>query len=171
MIDVDGIVALALLMFWIWALLDCIATDSALCRNLPKFGWIVLVLILPDIGALAWLLLGRPERANWRPGSTDYAKPRRPVGLEDSPRYDAAPTISDRRSEELNRELERWEREQRSLTAPSAPNVQPSAQPDLDGWQQQLDAREATLRRAELERRQRELDRRELEQRERDLEP
>ena len=110
MIDVEGIVALALFVFWIWALLDCIATDAALCRNLPKMMWIVLVLILPDIGALAWLLLGRPERANWRPGSTDYAKPRRPVGLEDSPRYSASPTISDRRSEDLNRELERWER-------------------------------------------------------------
>ena len=76
-------------MFWIWALLDCIATDSAMCRNLPKPMWIILILILPDIGALVWLLLGRPERASWRPGSTDYAAPRRPVGLEDSPRYSA----------------------------------------------------------------------------------
>jgi hypothetical protein len=170
MIDAEGIVALALFVFWIWALLDCIATDSALCRNLPKMVWIVLVLILPDIGALAWLLLGRPERANWRPGSTDYAKPRRPVGVEDSPRYSAAPTISDRRSEELNRELERWEREQQAQAARSAADV-PRAQHDLDAWQQQLDEREAKLRRAELEARQRDLDARELEQRERDLDP
>jgi hypothetical protein len=171
MIDAEGLVALALFVFWIWALLDCIATDSALCRNLPKMMWIVLVLILPDIGALAWLLLGRPERANWRPGSTDYAKPRRPVGLEDSPRYSASPTISDRRSEELNRELERWEREQRAQAAPSAADVPPRTQDELDAWQQQLDEREAKLRRAELEARQRDLDARELEQRERDLDP
>jgi len=169
MIDVEGIVALALFVFWIWALLDCIATDSALCRNLPKMMWIVVVLILPDIGSLAWLLLGRPERANWRPGSTDYAKPRRPVGLEDSPNYSAAPIISDRRSEELNRELERWEREQRTRAARSAADEPPSAHDDLDAWQQQLDEREAKLRRAELEARQRDLDERELQQRERDL--
>src|ERR1700733_1039052 len=111
MIDVDGLAAIALLMFWVWALLDCIATDSAMCRNLPKPMWILLVLILPDIGALAWVLLGRPEKAHWRPGSTDYAKPRRPVGLEDSPRYSADPIVSDRRSRELDRELEEWERE------------------------------------------------------------
>ena len=164
-------------MFWIWALLDCIATDSAMCRNLPKPMWIILVLILPDIGALVWLLLGRPERASWRPGSTDYAAPRRPVGLEDSPRYSASPNISDRRSEELNLELERWEREQKERALPTSPSpsaTSPSpaaapAHPDLDAWQQQLDEREAEIRRRELEMRQRELDERELEQRDRDL--
>jgi len=170
MIDVDGIAAVALFMFWIWALLDCIATDSALCRNLPKSMWVILVLILPDIGALAWVLLGRPEKATWRPGSTDYAKPRRPVGLEDSPRYDSAATISDRRSAELDRELERWENEQRSLRAAGAADpTTPASTSDLDAWQRQLDEREAKIRERELEIRQRELDQRELEQRERDL--
>lgn len=113
MIDVEGIVAVAFLLFWIWALLDCIATDSAMVRNLPKLAWIILVLILPAIGALAWLLLGRPEKADWRPGSSDYASPRRPVGVEDSPRYSATPNMTDRRSRELDAELERWERRQR----------------------------------------------------------
>jgi len=176
MFDLDALAAVVLFMFWIWALLDCIATDSALCRNLPKPMWIILVLILPDIGALAWVLLGRPERASWRPGSTDYSAPRRPVGLEDSPRYSASPTISDRRSEELNQELERWEREQKERAQkeaahPSASATAPAAsQPDdLDEWQRKLDEREAALRRRELELRQRELDQRELQQRERDL--
>ena len=166
MIDAEGLVAVALLGFWIWALLDCIATDSALCRNLPKLMWLVLVLILPDIGAIAWLLLGRPERASWRPGSTDYSAPRRPVGLEDSPHYGASPSISDRRSRELDAELDRWEREHRAHPASSS-----ATRPELDAWQRQLDEREAALRRRELEARQRELDRRELEQRERDIEP
>lgn len=176
MIDLDALVAAALFMFWIWALLDCIATDAAMCRNLPKPMWIILVLILPDIGALVWLLLGRPEKASWRPGSTDYATPRRPVGVEDSPRYSASPSISDRRSEELNRELERWEREQNEREQPAIPSPASSpapasaaAPPDLDAWQRQLDEREAEIRRRELEVRQRELDQRELEQRERDL--
>ena len=105
MIDAEGLVAVALFLFWIWALLDCIATDSALCRNLPKPMWIILVLILPDIGALIWLLLGRPEKADWRPGSADYAAPRRPVGVEDSPRYPTNPSVTDRRSEELDKRL------------------------------------------------------------------
>jgi len=157
MIDVEGLAAIALFMFWIWALLDCIATDSAMCRNLPKSMWVILVLFLPDIGALAWLLLGRPEKASWRPGSVDYASPRRPVGPEDAPRYSPTPIITDRRSQELDDELERWEREKDAKS------------PELDKLQEELDQREADLRRRELELRQRELDQRELEQREREL--
>jgi len=162
MIDVEGIAAVALFLFWIWALLDCIATDSSMCRNLPKPMWIILVLILPDIGALIWLLLGRPEKADWRPGSTDYSAPRRPIGLEDSPRYSANPSVTDRRSAELDAELDAWQREQAAKAA--APHA------ELDEWESKLNEREAELRRRELEVRQRELDQRELEQRERDLE-
>ena len=57
--ETGGLVALVLILFWVWALLDCISTDSALCRNLPKGVWLIIVLLLPDIGSLAWLLLGR----------------------------------------------------------------------------------------------------------------
>ena len=170
--DAEGIVFVALFLFWIWALLDCIATDSAMCRNLPKPVWIILVLFLADIGALAWLLLGRPEKASWRPGSTDYSEPRRPIALEDSPRYSATPSVTDRRSAELDRELDRWQREQdaKAAATPSGPTSPADGpHPELDAWQAKLDQREADLRRRELEIRQRELDQRELEQREREL--
>jgi hypothetical protein len=137
-----GVVALLLLGFWIWALLDCIATDAGLCRNLPKGVWLIIVLLLPDIGSLAWLLLGRPEKAHWRPGSTDYRAPRRPVGLEDHPRYTAAAGVTDRKSAELDAALDRWEADKgRDREA-------------------ELDRREAEVRRRELELRERELERR-----------
>jgi hypothetical protein len=113
MFSLGSVVGIALLLFWIWALLDCIATDAAQCRNLPKVFWIVLIVIIPDIGALVWVLLGRPERTDRHSGSSDYAAPRRPVGAEDSPQYETNPIITDRRSRELDLELERWEREQR----------------------------------------------------------
>lgn len=108
----NSLVVLLFFGFWIWALLDVISTDGSMCRNLPKLMWIILVVILGPIGALIWLLLGRPSKADWRPGSTDYAAPRRPAGPEDSPRYSPTPIITDRRSAELDKELERWEREQ-----------------------------------------------------------
>jgi len=148
-----GIVALALLLLWIWAIFDCIATDSALCRNLPKGVWLIIVLILPDIGSIAWLLLGRPERASWRPGSSDYSKPRRPVGLEDHPRYSAAAGVTDRRSKELDAQLEQWE---------SARSVEPPKErAELDKWEAELNRRESELRRRELEQRERDIERRE----------
>ena len=85
-----------LLVFWAWAVLDCISTDSILVRNLPKTTWLLLVLFVPTIGAVAWLLLGRPEHAgvslggqrSWlyeqRPPSGGATKPA-PLGIEDDP--------------------------------------------------------------------------------------
>ncbi|MSO78518.1 MAG: PLDc_N domain-containing protein [Acidimicrobiia bacterium] len=111
MLAAEGLVGLVLFLFWVWAIFDCISTDAASCRNLPKGMWLILVLILPDIGALAWLIIGRPERAGWRPGSTDYSRPG-PLGLEDHPRSGASLEITDRQSAELDRKLQDWEREQ-----------------------------------------------------------
>ena len=144
MIEADGLVLLALFAFWIWALLDVVATESELCRNLPKGIWLILVLILPDIGSLAWLLLGRPEKGSWKPGSTDYSAPRRPIAYEDHPRYSAQPEITDRRSQELDRRLDDWEAEQRSKQA------------DLDRRETELRERELSLREREIEKRERE---------------
>jgi hypothetical protein len=145
-VEAGGIVALLLLAFWIWAILDVIATDSALCRNLPKGVWLLLVLVLADIGSIAWLLLGRPERGSWKPGSTDYSAPRRPVGYEDEPGYSATPEITDRRSAELDRRLDEWEAEQRAKRA------------ELDRQEAELRERELALRERELEQRERDID-------------
>lgn len=137
--ELGGLVFLLVLAFWVWALLDVIATEAELCRNLPKGVWLILVLILSDIGALAWVLLGRPEKGSWRPGSTDFSKPRRAVGYEDDPRYSSTPTITDRRSAELDQQLDAWEAEQRAKHA------------DLDRRETELRERELALRELELE--------------------
>jgi hypothetical protein len=71
------IFSLALTLF---ALFDVIATDSSLCRNLPKELWILLVIFLPTMGAVAWLLLGRPEKTRFYPGDTRYEHHRVPAG-------------------------------------------------------------------------------------------
>jgi hypothetical protein len=145
-IEADGLVLLVLFAFWIWALLDVIATESELCRNLPKGIWLILVLILPDIGSLVWLLLGRPAKGSWKPGSTDYSAPRRPIGYEDHPRYSATPEITDRHSRELDRRLDAWEADQRAKQA------------DLDRRETELRERELSLRERELEKRERDSD-------------
>jgi hypothetical protein len=152
--EIGGVLGFVLLAFWIWALVDCITADPALVRNLPKLVWLVIVFLLLDIGSVLWLLLGRPVHKHWRPALEDehrYA-PRRPVVVDDHPA--AALEISDRRSAELDRRLEAWER-QRALELPAA------GDDDLDARAHELDEREAELRRRELELRARELDARE----------
>jgi len=114
---IDVVVSLALLSFWFWGLVDVITTDPSACRNLPKAMWVVIVLLIPGIGALVWVMIGRPPRDS-RPRSADSSVSRRPRGVEDAASFAApAPPMTDRRSAELDEQLERWEREQREREA------------------------------------------------------
>jgi len=115
----EGVLLLIVIAFWIWAILDVIATEAELCRNLPKGVWLLLVVVLGDLGALAWLVLGRPEKGSWRLRSTDYSASRRPIAYEDEPSYTERPEVSARRSRELDRRLDEWEAAQREKRADS----------------------------------------------------
>ena len=106
-----GIVPLLLFALWLYCIFDAIAADPVLVRNLPKGAWIILVIFLPDIGSLAWLALGRPLYASWRPGDTTPRRrpPPRPLGVEDSPGVPArAP-----KPEEHEERLRAWEEDLR----------------------------------------------------------
>ena len=71
-----GLFGAAMFVFWVWAVLDVIATDAMLMRNLEKTTWLFLVLMFPGVGAVAWVALGRPVNAGWRPGDTETRQPR-----------------------------------------------------------------------------------------------
>ncbi|HKC27270.1 MAG TPA: PLD nuclease N-terminal domain-containing protein [Jatrophihabitans sp.] len=64
MLFFDGGVALIFLALWVFCIIDVIMTPEYSCRNLPKLAWLFLVIILADIGSIAWLVAGRP----WGPG-------------------------------------------------------------------------------------------------------
>jgi len=57
-----GIPLLLLVLLWLYCLFDAIGSDSSRVRNLPKVAWVFIVLLIPDIGSLAWLIAGRPRR-------------------------------------------------------------------------------------------------------------
>jgi hypothetical protein len=59
MLFVDGAMGLVLFALWIFCLIDVITTDEVLCRNLPKGVWVLIVLVLFDVGAIVWLVAGR----------------------------------------------------------------------------------------------------------------
>lgn len=163
LIEAEGIIAFVLFALWIWALIDCISTEGELVRNLPKGIWLIIVIILFDLGAILWLLLGRPANKHWRPttGPADYSAPRRPRGIEDRPQY-VAGDVSDRRSKELDQRLAAWEAAQQpaEIAAPEDRVVSAASSHDsgLDQWETDLAEREAALRRRELEVRERELE-------------
>ena len=113
MIFGDGVVALSLLVLWIFCILDVISTEDVLCRNLPKYVWLLIVIILPDVGSIAWLLLGRPVGAGFRLGSQVgvYKPQKRAIGPEDSPDFLAS--MERKRLEGWAQELRRREEELR----------------------------------------------------------
>ena len=68
MIFADGTLALVMLALWIFCIIDVITTPEPDVRNLPKMAWLFLVIILPDIGSIAWLVAGR----NWGARTATY---------------------------------------------------------------------------------------------------
>ena len=114
LVGAGGIVSLLFIALWVFALFDVISTDAKRCRNLPKLVWLLVVVLLADIGSVAWLILGRPRTPAEAPGPR--ARPRRPVvALEDSDRWAAPssapaeprPRLSPERLAEIDAELDR----------------------------------------------------------------
>jgi hypothetical protein len=52
------------LIFWIWALNDCIAHEASTGND--KVVWVLLILFLHFFGALAYVLARRPHRIRQR---------------------------------------------------------------------------------------------------------
>ncbi|MDQ1402386.1 MAG: hypothetical protein QOG03_702 [Actinomycetota bacterium] len=128
MLEVDGAVALVLLGLWIYCIFDVISTDDAMVRNLPKLFWLFIVFFIPDIGSIAWLILGRPQGTSFEPGSSKYrsAQGGRPSRPDDDPEFLArlrtgspapedaeAAAAEKRRLAEWNEDLKRREAEMR----------------------------------------------------------
>ena len=58
-----GFIGLVFLVLWIWALVDVIRTPDAQQRGLPKPAWFFVVLLFSVLGAMAWIVFGRPRGA------------------------------------------------------------------------------------------------------------
>jgi hypothetical protein len=61
LIRFGGVFFLVCVVFWLWALFDTLTSDASRIRNLPKLVWVVVVLLLFEVGALAWVVFGRPR--------------------------------------------------------------------------------------------------------------
>ena len=79
----------------VYCLIDAIQTDEIVMRNLPKMAWILIIVLLPVIGPVAWLVAGRPTRdtppgrtqqQRWEDHRRDQER-RRPRGPDDDPDF------------------------------------------------------------------------------------
>lgn len=114
-----GVVTFAL---WVFCLVDVIGTPEGRMRNLPRVGWLLLVLIFPLVGSIAWLVAGRPATsAPTRPSAfPEYDRPGR-ASVADPEKDEAFLREVRARAEEQRRryEAEKRRREQQDPDQPS----------------------------------------------------
>lgn len=125
----------------VYCLIDAIQTPEPEVRNLPKVVWILLILIVPVVGSVAWLVAGRPQRsgagravpwpATGTAGFPEYERPAQPVlGPDDDPAF-----LRDmkRGNDEHEQLLRTWEedlkRRERRLREPDD-GAEPAPGPD-----------------------------------------
>ncbi|MEO7260869.1 MAG: PLD nuclease N-terminal domain-containing protein [Jatrophihabitantaceae bacterium] len=89
LLKLGGLFFLVSVVFWLWAIFDCLTCDTKRVRNLPRWAWAVVILVFLEFGALAWVMFGRPRagqlviRGNQQPPSRGS----RPVGPDDDPDF------------------------------------------------------------------------------------
>ena len=100
----------------IFALIDCIQTSEDEAQHLPKLAWIILIVIAPLVGAIAWLFAGRPRATAaegaqpTRSSSPAAGRSARPLGPDDDP--DFLDQLR-RQDAEQERMLKQWEEDLR----------------------------------------------------------
>jgi hypothetical protein len=127
-----GVAGVLVLLLWIYCIVDCIGTDEVLVRNLPKVTWLFIVIILPTVGSVAWIVLGRPVEAGFQTGHPRAHRPparglppasRDAIGPEDSPGFMSS--MDDRRLAAWERELRAREEELRRRERGDPPDPSP----------------------------------------------
>ena len=100
----------------VFALADIIQRPKDEVRHLPKFAWVLVVILLPLVGSILWLTLGR-ERAGPSPRRPTLRMPARPPARADDggPAEPAAgaPGSTEAQLAALEREIEEAERQLR----------------------------------------------------------
>jgi hypothetical protein len=95
------------------ALIDCLSAEEYAVRSLPKWAWVLLILLFSPIGAIVWFVAGRPQThqvaraGEWRPGA-GFPESERPraVAPDDDPEF-LRKLDAGRRDDE--RQFNKWE--------------------------------------------------------------
>ena len=94
---------------WAYCLVGVISCPPNRVRNLPKLVWVLLVVLFPFVGSIAWLVAGRPEKTATTPSRYERAAP-------DYPEYDRpgrAAAVDPAKDEEFLRKVRERAEEQR----------------------------------------------------------
>lgn len=90
MVKLELLAGVVWFCLFVFCLVDVIQTPEGRTRNLPKLGWLLLVLLFPFVGSVAWLVAGRPESGPRRgsahergaPAYPEYDRPGRAAAVD-----------------------------------------------------------------------------------------
>lgn len=74
----------ALVIFAVFTTVYAATADARRVRVLPKWVWVLLCALVPAVGGLLYLTVGRPIREKPKPGDR---RPRRVVAPDDDPEF------------------------------------------------------------------------------------
>lgn len=99
--------------FTLYSLVDAAMTDASRARGVSKPVWVVLTIVLPVIGGILWLVVGKGDPA-----------PARATPPDDDPRFTRISDVEfDQRIEDLEQQL-------RDLDEEVYPGEEPDDSPD-----------------------------------------
>ncbi|MCT1776783.1 PLD nuclease N-terminal domain-containing protein [Brachybacterium sp. p3-SID957] len=122
---IPAILSIALAIF---ALADCVQTQDDEVRGLPKWAWIVLIVLIPWVGPITWLLVGK-DRTDGTGRGPGRGGPRRsgPIAPDEDPDFlrklDEDIRRERREKERLRKEQEAREDQQRSESPEDPPLI------------------------------------------------
>lgn len=104
------ILALVLTAVMVFSIVDIATIDRSRVRHLPKFVWMVLVVVTSVLGSMLWFAIGRERKGL---GGQSAGRRPKPLGPEDDPNFidDIEQRRRNREQEERIRDLERQLRE------------------------------------------------------------
>lgn len=127
MVLAGGALALVALLLAVYGVLSILTTPPDRVQHLPRAAWLVLVLVVPLAGGLAWLLAGRPAL----PSASSPVRARRGAAAP-APDDDAAflrqlRDRADAQRARARREQARREQDQRDQARRHSPPDEPAA--------------------------------------------
>jgi hypothetical protein len=92
------VVVVAVIVVFVYGLIDVIRTDPRQTKGISKPAWIVVQIVLPVIGAILWFLIGRPRGT--APARPTYSHP---IAPDDDPDFLRNLELRRRRQAEADR--------------------------------------------------------------------
>lgn len=124
-----GIVAVGVI---IYSLIECLMTPKHQVRAFPKVAWVLLIILIPLVGALLWLFLGRSRSRRGGAGGVQGGRPpqpRRPSSPDDDAAFLRQLDVQ-RQQQARKAELDRREAELKDWEKRAAEEAAESEKPD-----------------------------------------